>query len=279
MKVLVSIVTVVLCLITLFVILLDAQRPIGLRISDFKFKSLSNRVSVSIDRILAGEARVFLIVGQSNAASHGEFVAPVVDEVYEYYNGRVYIAKEPMLGCSGYGGSPWLYCAAHFLDEAERVPIVLVNIAQGGSSIRDWLPEGKHGGRVNEVLKELSDHGLSVDALLWQQGEADANLMEGSVYAGYFRRLMSRWRSSGLTAPVFVAQSTFLKGKVDPDLNQAQFDLSTQMESVWRGPNLDNLGLWTRCDGTHFSEQGLVRAGEMWSECLKATLEVEEQNK
>ena len=60
-----------------------------------------------------GEPAVFLIIGQSNGANHGETRHSCKEAVFNFnpFDGGCYRASDPLLGATGDLGSPWCLLA------------------------------------------------------------------------------------------------------------------------------------------------------------------------
>ncbi len=132
-------------------------------------------------------------------------------------------------------------------------------------------------------MKQLGPHGFR--AVLWHQGESDANqgpthTLPGHLYRLYMEQLIhdSR-RQLGWDAPWFVAQATYhVPGdEASPDIRAAQ-------KSLWdaglalEGPDTDALKGQLRENkgqGVHFSGQGLRQHAARWVEKVAPWLETQ----
>jgi hypothetical protein len=77
-------------------------------------------------------------------------------------------------------------------------------------------------------------------------------------------------RSLGVTAPLFVAQSTICCGPRNDVIREAQRSVIDPAQAIFPGPDTDALGFEHRWDDCHFSTSGLRRAAELWLEALTA---------
>src|ERR1035438_6336816 len=94
----------------------------------------------AIEHVGGGE--VFLLAGQSNAANHGEGrQQPRSNLVVAFGNSRWQPANDPQPTASGNGGS-FLPAFGDAMAERFKVPIDLVPLAVGSTSVREWLPKG-----------------------------------------------------------------------------------------------------------------------------------------
>jgi hypothetical protein len=172
-------------------------------------------------------------------------------------------------------------------------------VGVGGTSVRQWLPKGdrflnpptmpryvvqtpdkdwESSGRLLdgmlERIRQLGRGGFR--ALLWHQGESDANQTSGhEITAEDYRRMLeriireSRGRA-GWDFPWFVARATYHNPAeaASPEIRDAQ-------ASLWKdgialeGPDTDTLTGDNRQNGgkgVHLSVKGLEAHGKMWAE-------------
>ncbi|MCW5556418.1 MAG: hypothetical protein KIT22_01005 [Verrucomicrobiae bacterium] len=263
--------------------------------------------SVEVARIGMGE--VFLVAGQSNAANHGEELLRPDSGRVAAFDGRQWrLAEDPQAGASGNGGS-LLPPFGDAMVERFDVPIGLIPVASGGTSVREWLPRGVRfpnpptvTQRVRPVapgewesdgalfeglagrLREAGGHG--VRAVLWHQGESDANQKDPSrtLPGARYRELLTRVirdsrQAAGWPVPWFVAQASYHTPE-DPGSE----DIRSAQRSLWReglalaGPDTDALTGAYRDQGgqgVHFSGSGLREHGRRWASAVAPWLERE----
>jgi len=246
-----------------------------------------------------GVGEVFVVAGQSNSANHGA-------ERQQPRSGRVAVqdgkgwrlADDPQPGASGGGGS-FVPPLGDSLVEAFDVPVGFICCGIGASSVREWMPEGTSfvqpptlRGRVRQLpdgrfasdgraftmlcerMKSVGPRGFR--AVLWHQGESDANqadaacTLPGDAYCEFLGRLITDSATAiGWRPPWFVAQASY-HGPGDqgsPDIRAAQ--ARTWSDGVaLQGPDSDSLGSDWRDGGgkgVHFSGPGLRRHAELWA--------------
>jgi hypothetical protein len=249
-----------------------------------------------------GVGEVFVVAGQSNSANHGEEkLSPASDQVVAFSGTAWQPARDPQPGASGGGGSflpPFGDAlAAHF-----RVPIGLVSVGVGATSVREWLPRGTRfrqpptlTGNVTQLpsgewestgtlfanltarLRQLGPNGFR--AVLWHQGESDANqpdparTLPGELYRRFLEQLIGESRRAvGWEFPWFVAQVSYHT----PD-DPGSPDLRAAQAALWRdgialpGPDTDALTGDLRDGGgkgVHFSGKGQRVHGAKWAEAV-----------
>ncbi len=270
--------------------------------------------AVSADRVLAeaavehvGVGEVFVVAGQSNAANHGEEKqATTCGRVVSFDGHRWQFANDPQPGATGAGGS-FLPPFGDAMAQRFGVPVGFVACGVGATSIREWLPRGSRFpnpptlvGRVRQLadgtweskgeafdmlvarMKSLGPRGFR--AVLWHQGESDANQQDptrtlpGNLYREYLEQLIRESRRAlGWEAPWFVAQVSYhVPGdEASPDIRAAQ-------AAVWKdgvalpGPDSDALKGGLRENhgqGVHFSGPGLRAHAAAWVEKVAPWLE------
>lgn len=202
---------------------------------------------------------VLLVVGQSNAANHGEPSARAGPATYALAADGLYPLQDPLPGASGLGGSPWPHWAALQQRARPGSQVVVAAIAQGSSAVADWIPGGVHAQRLPEVLKALRSQELAVDAVVWHQGETEAwSGGDAAAYAANLRRWIGSVRGLGINAPIYVCiTSRDGQGVINPAIRQAQSLVWNSQERVFAGPDTDSLGDAFRSDGVHFNARGL----------------------
>jgi hypothetical protein len=252
----------------------------------------------SVERVGVGE--VFVIAGQSNSANHGEEKQKVMSGLVSTFDGKAWrIAHDPQPGASGGGGS----FIPPFADEIAKrfeVPVGIVSTGVGATSVREWLPKGvtfpnpptilnkvskradgkwesKGGTYAHFILRMKSLGRNGFRAVLWHQGESDANqsdssrTLPGGLYQEYLTKVITSSQSEiGWEAPWFVAQASYHipSDPGSPEIRAAQ-------KAVWEagvafaGPDSDALDGANRDNGgkgVHFSGPGLRAHGLVWAE-------------
>jgi hypothetical protein len=268
----------------------------------------TNIAGATVGHVGVGE--IFVIAGQSNAANHGEEKQRAKNPlVVAFGDGRWQPAKDPEPGASGKGGS-FMPAFGDAMADKFKLPIGLVPIAVGATSVREWLPAGTpvaappDTGRnvictgsnswvstgelfdhITEVEKELGANGFR--AVLWHQGESDSHeppdrQITPAQYRQYLQHVIEASRTAaGWRVPWFVAQASYHnpEDQGSPELRAAQQSLVTDGIAL-AGPNTDELGPEFRQNngkGIHFNARGLQRHGQLWAQIVGAWLEQQTQ--
>ena len=132
-----------------------------------------------------GVGDLFLVAGQSYAANTGDERLRIDDReervvAYDARKDAWAVANDPQPNPSGSDGGTMWPAAMNLLLPLARVPIGMVNVAIGGTSVRQWMPgvtvERQGGGPGYRPFENLVTAGKALGgfrAVLWQQGESD----------------------------------------------------------------------------------------------------------
>lgn len=252
--------------------------------------------TAAVEHVGVGE--VFVVAGQSNSANYGEEKQRPKSGMVSTFDGKSWRpADDPQPGAGGQGGS-FLPPLGDLLAARYKVPIGFASCGVGGSSVREWLPQGdsfpnpptveshvrKRGdarweskgeifARFVARMKSLGPNGFR--AVLWHQGESDANqkdssrTLPGKLYREYLERVVTASRDEiGWEAPWFVARASY-HAPDDPgsdDVRAAQKAM-TEVKRVFAGPDSDALSGKHRDGGgrgVHFSGPGLRAHAAAW---------------
>ncbi len=259
----------------------------------------------AIEHIGIGE--IFVVAGQSNSANHGEEKQRTQTGRVATFDGQHWqLANDPQPGASGNGGS-FLPPFGDAMAEHLNVPVGFIACGIGATSVREWLPRGTPfpnpptlTSRVQQLpgggweskgdafemfvgrLKALGPHGFR--AVLWHQGESDANQQDstrtlpGDLYRDQLERIIRESRREiGWDAPWFVAQVSY-----HAPGDEASSDIRAAQASLWKdgialeGPDSDMIKGDLRENGgrgVHFSGAGLREHAARWVEKVVPWLE------
>lgn len=225
---------------------------------------------------------VFLMAGQSNMAGRGQVepqdTVPVQRLLTINANGQLILAKEPLhfyepsltgLDC-GYSFGKTLL---------QRIPdsisILLIPTAVGGSSIGQWLGDSVYRNvklftNFNEKLAIAKQFG-TVKAVLWHQGESDANPEAIPLYKQLLAALVSRFRSviGNKDLPVLFGElGSYSKDKAHwAQINGAIHAYSQEDQHTAVIPTGD---LRHKGDSIHFNSKGQRLMGQRFAQAYLA---------
>lgn len=219
-----------------------------------------------------GVGEVFVVAGQSYAVGANDENLKVEEPgqrvvTFNWREDKWQIADDP-IPHAGPKGSLWP-ALGDILVPLLRTPVGFVNAAVGGTSTRQWTPDGKLFADLVEAGKKTGDF----RAVLWQQGESD--VIEKTSRADYSARVkvirdwaMKAW---GLDVPWMPAKST-----LHPTVYRAPAEeeaIRAAIGDLWKspgfrpGPDTDVLDAENRGGPTtmrHFSGIGQRRAAQLW---------------
>lgn len=229
----------------------------------------TDRVAVECGSI-PKRSLVMITFGQSNAANSGTERFGSSPHVYNLdpLDGRCYEARDPLLGASGDGGSPWIPLSQMLIDHGLVDGVVIAPIAVSGSRVADWAPGGSLAPRITRALDALANAGFEPHVLLWHQGEADRGTDPGA-YTQSFLRMVAALVSLGVEAPIYVAQATRCGQADDPLIREAQLSLIDRDPHLRAGPNTDLIVGPDVREGCHLTRLGTLAHSQLWFETLK----------
>lgn len=247
-----------------------------------------------------GVGEVFVIAGQSNSTNWGsEKQKPAGGMVASFDGNGWRVADDPQGGVQdGSSGGSFTPAFGDAMYAKYKVPIGVASVGCGGTSVRQWLPQGEK----IEVLptttafvKTIGPNQWECDgtlfaglmtrigqlgrggfrAVLWHQGESDANQTpygkDRQISPESYRHLVEKiiatsQERAGWKFPWFVAQATY---HLPDDPSSPEFRAA--QKAIWEtgaaleGPDTDALMAEYR-DGVHFNGKGLQAHGKLWAD-------------
>jgi Carbohydrate esterase, sialic acid-specific acetylesterase len=241
--------------------------------SGFRDVSRKRKLSFRLNNDRSRTA-VVVVLGQSNAANHGEGQYASSEGVYNFnvYDGCCYHAVDPLLGATGSGGN----FATRFGDIIKRRKlfdqVIIAPIATAGSTVEDWANGGKLNRLILLLIRRLCDAALAPDFILWQQGIGNIGTEDfgGRRYKKNLLEVVRTFRSFGINAPFVVAlESGSVVGDIGAkNIRSGQYATVNGEIGTILGPDIDSIGKEHRSDGCHFKESGLQVAATMWADAL-----------
>ncbi len=227
------------------------------------------RTPVPFSRVAPEGLMVALVFGQSNATNAGEVRYTSQENVYSLYRGKLYRARDPLLGATDRGGSVWTRLGDKLIERGLYKAVVFVPVGVGATDIARWTPGGDLHSRILGAVADVKASGLVFTHLLWHQGESDAARTSTVAYKARFRKMLASIREHGVSAPIFVSVATrCYRQPPDKTVRRAQRELVDAARNIYAGPDTDMLGPRYRFDGCHFSAEGLTRAADLWLQAL-----------
>lgn len=219
----------------------------------------------------SGRTMIALTLGQSNAANNGKTpYTPHNANVFNYYAGKLYTARDPLLGTTGTGGSVWTRLGDMLIDSGLYDKVIFIPIAVGGSAIERWAT-GDCYEKLQQTLNTLDSQHVVLTHILWHQGETD-NILNTSTakYREYLAAVLQTLRKSQ-AADFYVSLVSYHPEPVtkplgvDSAIRNAQMGFIRENKKVFAGPDTDTLiHAIHRFDSVHFSDFGLAAYARLW---------------
>jgi lysophospholipase L1-like esterase len=229
-----------------------------------------------------GVGEVFVVAGQSYATNCNDEKLAIADPqkrvvALDIAKGTWDVANDPQPAPDGSkDGSIWPPVGDALVKEF-GVPVAFANVAFGGTSTAQWLPDGTLHKRLVATGKELG----RFRAVLWQQGVSDVIAKTATEkYVANVRSIRHAAATAwGIQPPWLLAKSTHHPTVYnDPEgegrIRKATDELAAR-PGFQSGPDTDTLTGKHRGDAKsrrHFSALGQAKAAEMWTEVLKKNL-------
>jgi len=229
-----------------------------------------------VARAEMGEPEVLLIIGQSNGGNHGDTQFAAAEAVFNFnpFDGLCYRARDPLLGPTGEGGTPWCLMSDGLIRDGVAHSILLCPLNVGGATVGEWAPGGPYHHRLSYAVARLRQAGFAPTRVLWHQGEADA--LYGTSKEHYirsFRALVGSVRALDIAAPIYVAIASYFAvpegyAAAQAVIRGAQFAVIDAGNGIFIGPDTDRIA--DRFDGCHMGRQGLIDHARAWQAVLTA---------
>lgn len=224
------------------------------------FSDTSNRFEMPCPK----QEQSFVLVGfgQSNSANHAGHRFDTKDNIVNFFNGKCYAAKDPMLGASGTGGSVWLPLAER-LDIGDKT-IVLATFGIGGTKVSNWLDENYLMPIYQKNVSILKTFYSKPNAVVWIQGESDVSTPRDD-----FEQDLKEWfgivRKDFNDAKIYITGTSYCKGAYNNNILQAQEKYASEIGGIFVGSTdvLNNDAF--RYDGCHFSREGIIELARLIS--------------
>lgn len=215
---------------------------------------------------------IALVFGQSNAANNGQKAYTTHNAyVFNYYGGKLYTAKDPLIGNTGKGGSVWTRLGDKLIDSGFYKKVIFIPIAVGATAIERWVNGGDCFEKLQQTLKTLDSLHIHLTHIFWHQGESD-NLQNTSKakYKEQLRAILQNLRKYQ-SADFYVSIASYHPGAiakplgVDTVIRNAQMEFINENKGVLAGPDTDTIiHAIHRHDSVHFSDFGMAAYTQLW---------------
>lgn len=224
--------------------------------------------------------QLFLLAGQSNMAGRGALDADSAkahSRVLKWTAENQWApATEPLHWDKAGAGAGLAKSFAEVLVEKDpTITVGLIPTACGGSPIKSWAPGGYH----DQTKSHPYDDALArtkaampsgtLKAILWHQGESDANPKSAAEYEQKLKELIERFRKDlGMPdLPVYIGQLGRFPDKPWNEsveaVDQAQQRVAASVPNVYF---ISSEGLLSKGDNLHFSTEALRVFGQRYAQ-------------
>lgn len=245
---------------------------------------LTGRIEVARGDI-GPRTAVIVVIGQS--LSVNEVPTPYVPvntniDQLNIFDGKLYRAKDPLLGINVSGGAvtdlrgTWMLRMADKLVDAGHFDrVILVPMAVGNTRADQWASETTAPflfNKINVVALRLRDAGLPCTAIMWGQGESDTSAGTSQAsYTASLNKIIAEFNHAIPNCPILVAQETYYYGATSAAILAAQASV-VNGTTVFAGENVDSIGSGGRYDNTHHNETGADQRATLAVAALMAAL-------
>ena len=239
-------------------------------VSSIRDIDLSFRTEAKVDT--AFRTGVFVTYGQSNASNAGQFGYSVKNKVYQYYDDKTYKYEDPALGGTDGQGSVWGQVGDKMIDKGLFDQVVFSVTGVGGKPLEE-LNKGECYEYFKHEYLHMSKTFGKVDAILFHQGESNnCAIGNDKIYKAEFEKFITKMRQDGITAPIYLARSSYFDGKYDSIVIRVQNEMIRDNKNVLKGPNSDLLTnkKLRLPDDLHFSMAGFDSLSTLWVEAMIA---------
>jgi hypothetical protein len=232
----------------------------------------SNETSVTatLTPVVVGE--VVVPAGQSNASSRGSNNQTFTNSaggVTAYLLGNddeFGVLQDPYdsnlnqvdsVSSDSSAGGSWIVRYANEWLENNEIPLIVIPVAKGGSSIAEWA-RSTSASTLYGSMKRRVDAVGGCNQIFWQQGErdsADAVATSGAVYQAALVQLAADFKSDFDCDTWVVALQTITASSYSNQavIRQAQIDAAAQSVNIEIGQPMTDIDL-SGGDGLHFRE-------------------------
>lgn len=219
---------------------------------------------------------VLIVAGQSNRTSVVPSAYtpsnPTALDNLNIYDGMIYAAADPMLGCSyieGGFGTPVIGCVALrvadlFVTNGIFDRVIIVPVAVAATQIAQWDTNGVLENRIGAAVKRCIARGIVPGmtnvtfAIEWGQGEGDYATTQAD-YTAALLRVIANSQAAGFVGRWFVAKQSYANGSTFAQVVAAQVAV-VNGTTVFQSADADSLVGANRAvyggDDTHFSDAG-----------------------
>ena len=218
--------------------------------------SVFNNTSSKIEAACPKPENSYIIIGfgQSNSANSAGQRFETNKKILNFFNGKCYIASDPMLGATGNAGSVWIPLAERL--KINNKTIVFLTFGIGSSAVAHWLDDNYLLPFYKKNINNLKSIYPAPDAAVWIQGEADVETPIND-----FKKELSEWidivKKDLPKTKLYITGTSYCKGKSNIKVLDVQKKIADLKNAIYVG-STDSLNKSIyRYDNCHFSGKGI----------------------
>lgn len=215
------------------------------------YADVSNKSEVSCP--VEDDAYVIIGFGQSNSANHAGHRFETNKDIVNFYNGKCYVANDPMLGATGRSGSVWIPLSEQL--KIKDKTIVLSTFGVGGTKVSDWLNHDYLMPFYKENIDSLTKVYNKPNAVVWIQGESDVSTPH-EVYNEQLQDWFEMLRTDFSDSNIYVTGTSYCGNKSNESVLVAQRKQAENIGAVYVGSTDKLVQQSYRYDDCHFSQMG-----------------------
>lgn len=217
------------------------------------FVDVSNRREVACPS--ARKAIVIIGFGQSNSANQaGHRFEQSGSNVVNFFDGKCYIAIDPMLGAAGSGGGVWIPFAEALTDKT----VVLITFGVGSTRVSQWLDSNDLLPFYEENVRKIKSAYPNPDMAVWIQGESDVTT-KPRLFEQQLTHWIERVKSDFQKTRLYLTGTSYCQGRSSANIVNSQKLVSRKFGATFIGVTDTIKEVKHRYDDCHFSERGIEK--------------------
>lgn len=213
---------------------------------------------------------IIMIAGQSNAANSVSIKSSTSLPILNFFNGKLYRAKDPLLGATDKRGSLWIKTAEQVIQNSKYEEVIIVNVAKSNSSIFDWNNSSYNFHYLSSIYQALEYADLSPQLFLWVHGERDSiDKLNKNTYYEMLNHFFIRLKMLHKNKDILISLSSrCYDTQPNESIRSAQKKIILSSPSIHIGVDTDAFGNEFRFDGCHYNSLGLKHISNEWAKSI-----------
>jgi hypothetical protein len=229
------------------------------------YNKLENKTEVNCPSLK--DSIVIIAFGQSNSANSASHrYSESSNNILNFYKGKCFIAKDPLLGTTGNRGNIWIPVSTKINKGQKKV--VLITFGIGGTKVEDWLTSYYDFYKENvNSFKELYPY---PDFAIWFQGESDRKTIPGE-----FQKHLDEWiltlKKDLPKTKIIITGTTYCAGQDSEIIKNIQY-LTSKKFNIGFVDTDQFYSPRDRSDGCHLSSSGVEKISEIFADTINKNL-------